>query len=88
MKNGDDPIVEELRRIRWKICKKAGGTPADYFRYYYEMDQKIFGENSTADAATPVGTKAVSSKPRRKSAKPAARTSSRKPRQRRRAVTA
>ena len=40
MEAGDDPIVEELRRIRWRICKKAGGTPADYVRYYYEMDKK------------------------------------------------
>jgi hypothetical protein len=82
-----DP-VEELHRIRQRICKKAGGTPADYVRYYYEMDKKIFGESNTAEGVLPARTKAAPSKPRRKSAKPAARTSSRKPRQRRRAVTA
>ena len=85
MEAGDDPIVEELRRIRWRICKKAGGTPADYVRYYYEMDKKIFGESTAAEAAKPARTKA---KPRRKSAKPAAKASARKPRQRRKAVTA
>jgi hypothetical protein len=88
MEPGDDPIVEELRRIRWRICKKAGGTPADYVRYYYEMDKKIFGGSNAAEGALPARTKAAPSKPRRKSAKPAAKASSRKPGQRRKAVTA
>jgi hypothetical protein len=88
MEPGDDPIVEELRRIRWRICKKAGGTPADYVRYYYEMDKKIFGESNATETAKPARTKAAPSKPRRKSAKPAAKVAVRKPRQRRKAVTA
>ncbi len=87
MEAGDDPIVEELRRIRWRICKKAGGTPADYVRYYYEMDKKIFGESNATEAAKPARTKAVQSKSRRKSAKPTAKVSSRKSGQRRKTVT-
>ena len=34
-----DP-VEELHKIRKAICKEAGGTPAAYAQYYYEMSQK------------------------------------------------
>ncbi len=34
-----DP-VEELHEIRKAICKEAGGTPAAYARYYFEMSRK------------------------------------------------
>ncbi len=89
MEPGDDPIVEELHRIRWRICKKAGGTPEDYFRYYYEMDKEKVAARKAAEAgALPARTKAAPSKPRRKSAKPAARASARKPASRRKTVTA
>lgn len=77
-----DP-VEELHKIRWEICKKAGGTPADYFRYYLEMDKKIAADKA-AEAANLREPKAVKSKPRRK---PAAKVSTRKPAQRRKAAT-
>ncbi len=84
----DTDPVEELHRIRWQICKKAGGAPADYVRYYYEMDKKIFGESNAAEAAASGTLKTVQGKPRRKSAKPAAKPSARKQGQRRKAVTA
>jgi hypothetical protein len=74
-----DP-VEELHRIRRKICKKAGGTPADYVRYYLEMDRE---KVAAAEAA-----KLAEGKRGRKSPKPAAKTSARKPAQRRKTVTA
>lgn len=34
-----DPI-EELHKIRKSICLEAGGTPAAYARYYFEMSKK------------------------------------------------
>lgn len=81
-----DP-VEELHKIRRAICKKAGGTPEDYFRYYLEMDKKIVAASKAVEAAAPSKPKPVQSKPCRKPAKPAAKLSARKPAQRRK-VTA
>ena len=60
-----DP-VEELHRIRWQICKKAGGTPADYFRYYLELDKKNIAAKKAGKAAKPGSVKAVPGKRRRK----------------------
>jgi hypothetical protein len=89
MKEKDIDPVEELHRIRRQICKEAGGTTEDYFRYYLEMDREKVAARKAAEAgATPARTKAVQSKPRRKSAKPAAKVAARKPGQRRKAVTA
>ena len=81
-----DPI-EELHRIRRQICKKAGGTPADYVRYYFEMDKKDLAASKAGEAALPKKTKAAQGKPRRKPAKPAAKTSARNPSQRRKIVS-
>ncbi len=55
----DDDPVEELHRIRRQICKKAGGTPADYVRYYLEMDRE---KVKAAEAAKPAA-KASARKP-------------------------
>ena len=80
-----DP-VEELHRIRRQICKKAGGTPADYVRYYLEMDrEKVAASKAAEAAAKPAKTKTVQTK---KSTRPAVKASSRKPGRRRKAVTA
>ena len=76
-----DP-VEELHRIRREICKKAGGTPADYVRYYFELDKKNIAASKAAEATNPGKPDAVQTTPRRKPAKP----STRKPGQRRKAV--
>ena len=54
-----DP-VEELHKIRQAICKEAGGTPAAYARYYFEMSQKRV---------------AAAKAPKKGNAKPAAKTS-------------
>ncbi len=50
-----DP-VEELHEIRRAICKEAGGTPAAYARYYYEMSQRRI---AAANATTPNDKKAL-----------------------------
>lgn len=42
-----DP-VEELHKIRRAICKEAGGTPAAYAQYYYEMSQKRLAADKAA----------------------------------------
>ncbi len=42
-----DPI-EELHRIRRAICKEAGGTAADYIRYYMEMSKKRLAREKAA----------------------------------------
>ncbi|MDR1534848.1 MAG: hypothetical protein LBU64_07100 [Planctomycetota bacterium] len=42
-----DP-VEELHKIRGAICKEAGGTPAAYAQYYYEMSQKRLAADKAA----------------------------------------
>ena len=73
-----DP-VEELHRIRRQICKKAGGTPADYVRYYLEMDREKVAAEKAAEAARSA---------RRKRGRKQAEASARKPGQRRKAVTA
>lgn len=82
-----DP-VEELHKIRWAICKKAGGTPADYARYYLEMDrERVAAESKTAKAKAPKKPKAAQDKSQRKTTKPAAKPSAvRKSGQRRKAV--
>ncbi len=78
-----DP-VEELHRIRRQICKKAGGTPADYVRYYLELDREKVAASKAAEVeAKPAKTKTVQSKHSRKSAKPTVR----KPGQRSKTVT-
>lgn len=50
----DDDPVEELHRIRRQICKKAGGTPADYVRYYLEMDREKVKAAETARSGAKV----------------------------------
>ncbi len=77
-----DP-VEELHRIRRQICKKAGDTPADYVRYYLEMDREKGAAEKAAEAA-----ESARRKRGLKQTKPAAKASARKPGQRRKAVTA
>ncbi len=88
MEEKDVDPVEELHRIRKQICKEAGGTTEDYLRYYLEMDREKVAASNAAEAAKPAQTKAVQSKPRRKSAKPAAKASSHKQGWRHKAVTA
>ena len=80
-----DP-VEELHKIRRAICKKAGGTPADYVRYYLEMDKKNATASKAAEAAVPGKPKAASGKSRRQPAKPRTKAAVRKPLQRRKTV--
>ena len=58
----DDDPVEELHRIRRQICKKAGGTPAAYVRYYLEMDREKVAADKAAETAPPP-TKASARKP-------------------------
>jgi len=65
-----DP-VEELHKIRQAICKEAGGTPAAYARYYFEMSQKRA---------------AAAQAPKKGKAKPAAKTSTGKAGKRREVV--
>lgn len=71
-----DP-VEELHKIRREICKNAGGTPADYFRYYLEMDKK----NAAANKPEP-----LQGKPRQPPAKPKEKAPARGTGKRRKAV--
>ena len=80
-----DP-VEELHKIRRAICKKAGGTTADYLRYYLEMDKENVAASKAAEAAATGKPKAAQSKPRRQPAKPRAKAPARKPVQRRKTV--
>ena len=83
--NDIDPI-EELHEIRRAICKKAGGTTADYLPYYLEMDKKHVAASKAAEAAASSKPKATESKSRRLPAKPRAKAAVRKPDQRRKAV--
>ncbi len=71
-----DP-VEELHKIRQAICKEAGGTPAAYARYYFELSQ----ERIAAKKPAPAGSKHL--KP---SVKPDAKASVRKAGKRRKTV--
>ncbi len=80
-----DP-VEELHKIRRAICKKAGGTPADYFRYYLELDKKNIAASKAAEAAASSKLKVAESKSRRQPAKPRSKATVRKAAPRRKSV--
>lgn len=50
-------LVEELHKIRRAICKEAGGTPAAYAQYYYEMSQARLAADKAAQKAGKARTK-------------------------------
>lgn len=75
-----DP-VEELHQIRQKLYKDAGGTPKAFVRYIMER-QKQYADR-LVDLSKPGMTQ---NKSRKNPTKPAARVSSRKPKQRRKTV--
>ena len=83
--NDVDP-VEELHKIRRAICKKAGGTTADYFRYYLEMDKEKASGSKDTKAVISGKPKAEQNKPRQQPAKPRAKAIDHKSRQQRKVL--